>query len=123
MLKDIKGDLHCHSNWGELDGKKDSMEVLAKTAMNLGYEYVGISDHTRDINVEKSLNEEELLQQNKAIKALNEKFKKQSLKFRILHGCEANIRKDGSIDITDEVLAQLDYVIASVHSFFKMTAK
>lgn len=122
-LKDIKGDLHVHSNWGELEGKKNSIEELAEKAMSLGYEYLGISDHTRDINVEKSLDEKELLEQNEYIKKLNLKFEKQNINFRILHGCEANIRKNGSLDIRDEVLEKLDYVIAGVHSFLKMDKK
>ncbi len=126
-VKDIKGDLHIHSNWaaslaGEDDGK-DSMEALAKHAMGLGYEYLGISDHTRDLKVEKSLDEKQLLAQNKVIKDLNKKFQAAGSKFKILHGCEANVRKDGSIDIDDETLAQLDYVIAGVHSFHKMEKK
>src|SRR3989344_840240 len=70
-LKDIKGDLHVHSNWEEIGGKKSSIEVLAKQAMELGYEYLGISDHTNDLNVETSLNEKQLLEQNKHIKNLN----------------------------------------------------
>ena len=124
-LKDIKGDLHCHSNWGEPEGKKSSIEELAKKAMSLGYQYIGISDHTKDLNVERSLNEKELLQQNAFIKKLNEKYlsaAKGSKKkgFRILHGCESNIRRNGSIDIADEVLEKLDYVIAGVHSLHKM---
>ncbi len=122
-LKDIKGDLHVHSNFGESGGKKDSIEVLAKKAMSLGYEYLGISDHTNDLNIEKSLNEKELLEQNKYIENLNSKFKIQNLKFRVLHGCEANIRKDGTIDVKDEVLEKLDYVIAGVHSLLKMDKK
>lgn len=119
-LKDIKGDLHVHSNWENADGEKDSIEALAKQAMQLGYEYIGISDHTNDLKIETSLNEKQLLEQNAHIKKLNAKFLKQGQKFRILHGCEANIRKDGSIDVDDDVLEQLDYVIASVHSMFKM---
>ncbi len=119
-LGDIKGDLHVHSNWGDPDGDKDSIEALAKKAMELGYEYIGISDHTNDLNVEKSLNEKELLEQSEYIKKLNAKFFASGKKFRILHGCEANIRRDGSIDVKDEVLAQLDYVIAGVHSLLKM---
>lgn len=132
-LKDIKGDLHVHSNWGEADGnspshkaladKKDSIEALVKKAMDLGYEYLGISDHTRDITIETSLHEKDLLEQNEYIKNLNLNFKKQNVKFRILHGCEANIRKDGSVDIKDEVLEKLDYVIAGVHSLLKMDKK
>ncbi len=119
-LKDIKGDLHVHSNFGEPDGEKDSIEVLAKKAMSMGYEYIGISDHTNDLNVEKSLNEKELLAQNEYIKKLNKKFQISNFKFQIFHGCEANIRKDGSIDVKDEVLEKLDYVIAGVHSLLKM---
>lgn len=122
-LKDIKGDLHVHSNWGEALGEKDSIEALAKKAMSLGYEYLGISDHTRDLNVEKSLNEKELLEQSEAIRKINKKFQVSGFKFQVLHGCEANIRKDGSIDVKDEVLEKLDYVIAGVHSMLKMDKK
>jgi DNA polymerase (family 10) len=122
-LSHIKGDLHVHSNWGEPEGKKHSVEDLAEYAMGLGYEYLGISDHTNELNVERSLNEKELLEQHAYIQAFNEKLKKQGKKFRVLHGCEANIRKDGSIDVKDEVLAQLDYVIAGVHSLLKLPKK
>ncbi|MDO8530021.1 MAG: DNA polymerase/3'-5' exonuclease PolX [bacterium] len=122
-LKDIKGDLHVHSNWEDPEGEKDSIEALAKYAMGLGYEYVGISDHTNDLNVEKGLNEKELLEENEYIKNLNAKSLKGGQKFRILHGCEANIRKDGSIDVKDAVLEKLDYVIAGVHSLHKMEKK
>lgn len=117
-LKDIKGDLHVHSNWQDPDGGKDSIEALAKEAIRMGYKYIGISDHTNDLTIEKGLNESELLKENEYIKKLNEGFKNK--KFKILHGCEANIRKDGSIDVKDEVLEKLDYVIAGVHSFNKM---
>ncbi len=116
-LKDIKGDLHCHSSW---DGGKNSIEVMARSAINLGYEYIGISDHTKFLRIEHGLNEKQLLSQGKEIEQLNLKFKIKNLKFRILHGCESNILNDGSIDIKDDVLAQLDYVIAGVHSSLKM---
>lgn len=119
-LKDIKGDLHIHSNWEDPRGGKDSIEVLAKKAMKLGYEYIGISDHTNDLKIEKSLNEKQLLEEHEYINKLNLKIKAQKSKFRILHGCEANIRRDGSIDMKDEVLENLDYVIAGVHSIHKM---
>jgi len=116
-LKDIKGDLHCHSNW---DGGADSIEQMAKTAMEKGYEYIGISDHTKFLRIEHGLNEEQLLQQHEEIKQLNLKFKNKNLKFHILHGCECNILNDGSVDIKDEVLEKLDYVIAGAHSSLKM---
>lgn len=115
LEKDIKGDLHCHSNW---DGGDDSIEEMAKTAMMMGYEYIGISDHTKFLRIENGLDEKELLSQKKEIEKINIKYKD---RFRILHGCEANIMKDGSLDIKDEVLRELDYVIAGVHSYFKMS--
>jgi len=122
-LKDIKGDLHVHSNWSDPDGGKDSIEALAKFAMNLGYEYIGISDHTNDLKVEKGLNEKELLDELDYIKKLNQKFQSSNSKFQILMGCEANIRRDGSIDVDEKVLEKLDYVIAGVHSIHKMEKK
>lgn len=119
-LKDIKGDLHCHSNW---DGGKDSIEEMAKVAMKIGYEYVGISDHTKFLRIEKGLDEKQLLKQCEEIKELNKKFQNLNYKFQILSGCEANIMPDGSIDVKDDVLSQLDYVIAGVHSSLKMAKK
>ena len=120
-LKDIKGDLHCHSNW---DGGKNSIEEMCQKAMELGYEYLGISDHTKFLRIENGLNEKQLLKQHEAIKKINKKFEKlkrsASHPFKVLHGCEANILNDGSIDIKDEVLEKLDYVIAGVHSSLKM---
>lgn len=119
-LNDIKGDLHIHSSFADDKSDKDSIEALAKYAMAKGYEYMGVSDHTNDLNIEYGLNEKELLRENAYIKKLNERFSKEGKKFRILHGCEANIRKDGSIDVKDEVLEKLDYVIAGIHSILKM---
>lgn len=115
--KDIKGDLHCHSNWAVKDGS--SIEDLVKMAQNLSYEYVGISDHTKYLKIENGLDEKQLLKQNEFIKKLNNKFNN----FKILHGCETNILNDGSVDIKDEVLEKLDYVIAGVHSSMKMERK
>jgi len=116
--KDIKGDLHCHSSW---DGGANSIEEIAQAAIKMGYEYIGISDHTKFLRIEHGLNEKQLVRQRKEIEKLNEKFKVQSSKFKVLHGCEANIMPDGSIDIEDEVLEKLDYVIAGIHSQFKMS--
>lgn len=118
-LKDIKGDLHTHSNW---NGGANSIKEMAETAMKIGYEYIGISDHTKFLRIENGLDEKQLEQRNKEIDRLNLKLKKEvrGSKFRILKGCEANIMSDGSIDIRDEVLAKLDYVIAGIHSNFKM---
>jgi len=115
--KDIKGDLHCHSNW---DGGTNSILEMAKTAQNLGYEYIGISDHTKFLKIEHGLNEKTLSLQRKEIDKLNVKFQASNLKFRILQGAETNILNDGSIDIKNEALKKLDYAIAGIHSNFKM---
>lgn len=113
----IRGDLHCHSNW---DGGVNSIEALVRTAIGMGYEYLGISDHTKFLRIEHGLNEKQLLQQRKEIDKLNTRYKIQNTRFKILQGCEANIMPDGSIDIKDTALAKLDYVIAGIHSQLKM---
>ena len=118
--KDIKGDLHCHSDW---DGGENSIEEMANFAIKMGYEYIGISDHTKFLRIENGLDEKQLLRQYKKIEQLNLKLKIKNLKFCILHGCETNILNDGSVDIKDEVLEKLDYVIAGVHSSMKMPRK
>ncbi len=113
---DIKGDLHCHCNW---DGGVNSIEELAKMAQTMGYEYIGIADHTKFLRIEHGLDEKKLEKRNKEIDLINKKL----AGFRILKGCEANIMADGTIDIKDEALAKLDFVIAGVHSSFKPDKK
>ena len=115
--KDIKGDLHCHSDW---DGGANSIEEIAEKAIEMGYQYIGIADHTKFLRIEHGLDEARLALQRKEIDKLNLAFSGKRLAFRILKGCEANILNDGSIDIKNEALAKLDYVIAGVHSNFKM---
>jgi len=114
---DIRGDLHCHSNW---DGGVNSIEQMSQAAQKMGHEYIGISDHTKFLRIEHGLNERQLIEQRKEIDKVNKKFQVSDFKFQVLHGCEANILNDGSIDIKDEALKKLDYVIAGVHSSFKM---
>lgn len=121
--KDIRGDLHTHCDW---DGGENTIEEMAKAAMLMGYEYLGISDHTKFLRIEHGLNEKQLERRNKEIDKINSKLASHRTKdsgagFKILKGCEANIMPDGSIDIKDESLAKLDYVIAGIHSAFKMT--
>ena len=122
--KDIKGDLHCHTFAS--DGE-NSIEEMAQAAINLGYEYIGISDHSKYLAITGGLNEKKLLKQKKEIEKLNLKFEKgpkgTPLNFKILHGCEVDILADGSLDLKDDVLKKLDYVIASVHSNMKMQKK
>lgn len=115
--KDILGDLHVHSNW---DGGENSIEDLANEAIKMGYQYIGIADHTKFLRIENGLNEKQLIQRNKEIDKINKKLQASGFKFQVLKGCEANIMVDGSIDIDGKVLAQMDYVIAGVHSQMKM---
>ncbi|MEK7624209.1 MAG: DNA polymerase/3'-5' exonuclease PolX [Patescibacteria group bacterium] len=115
--KNIKGDLHIHSNW---NGGVNGIEEIARAAQKMGYQYIGISDHTNFLRIEHGLDERQLFQQRKEIEKLNQRFKIQDSRFKILQGCEANIMPDGSIDVENEALAKLDYVIAGVHSQLKM---
>ncbi len=119
--QDIKGDLHCHIKWkGKFDGGENTIEEMANMALSLGYEYLGIASHTKFLKIEHGLDEKELIERNKEIDKINENFKRKNINFRILKGCEANILNDGSVDIKDEVLKQMDFVIAGIHSNFKM---
>ncbi|MCK4453904.1 DNA polymerase/3'-5' exonuclease PolX [Candidatus Parcubacteria bacterium] len=122
--QDIKGDLHCHSDW---DGGNNSIEKMAEAAQQMDYEYLGITDHTKFLRIEQGLDERQLAQQRKEIEKINAKIQNPNYsksnpksKFQILQGCEANILNDGSIDIKDEALKKLDYAIAGIHSSFKM---
>ncbi|MDD4062310.1 MAG: DNA polymerase/3'-5' exonuclease PolX [Candidatus Pacebacteria bacterium] len=110
---DIKGDLHCHTTWS---GGSGSIEEMAQKAMSLNYLYIGIADHTKYLRIENGLDEKRLKEQRKEIDLLNKK-----LKIHILQGCEANILADGSIDIKDSALKELDFVIAGIHSHFKLS--
>ncbi|MFA7151963.1 MAG: DNA polymerase/3'-5' exonuclease PolX, partial [Candidatus Paceibacterota bacterium] len=113
----IKGDLHCHTTWS---GGENTVSEMADKAMELGYQYLGISDHTKFLRIENGMNEKQLASQRKEIDDLNSGFAAKNIGFKILQGAETNVLKDGSIDIKDEALAKLDYAIAGVHSNLKM---
>ena len=102
---DLRGDLHCHSTWS--DGKA-SIEQMAVMAQSLGHEYLAICDHSH------RLRDGRLERQWEEIDALNERL----APFRILKGIEVNIRATGEIDFAEELLAPLDWVMASVHASF-----
>ncbi len=116
----ISGDLHCHTNW---DGGNNSIIEMVDMAREMGYKYIGISDHTKFLKIEHGLDEKQLIKQAREIEKTNENLKKKGIDFHILHGAETNILKDGSIDINDKALAKLDYAIAGVHSNMKMDRK
>jgi DNA polymerase (family 10) len=112
-LSDIKGDLHMHTTWS--DGKA-SIEDMAKSAMKLGYEYIAITDHSPSSTIANGLSTERLQEKKKELNSVNKKIKG----INILMGSEVDIKTDGSLDYPDSVLKELDVVIASVHSGFKM---
>jgi DNA polymerase (family 10) len=111
-LNDIRGDLHCHSNWS--DGA-DSILALAEAAKKRGYQYLAITDHTPTVGITHGLTAKRVLEQIKEIKKLNQKIHG----LRILTGIEVDIRKDGSLDLPDKILEKLDVVVASVHTSFR----
>ena len=115
---DLKGDLQIQTNW--TDGQ-NSIEEIAMAAMEIGLEYIAITDHTKTLAITGGSDEKKLLKQIKEIEQINKKFWVLGFKFRILTGAEVNILKDGTLDIKDEVLEKLDIVGAAVHSHFNLS--
>jgi len=112
----LRGDLQIQTDW--TDGK-NSIEEMVKAAKKQGLEYIAITDHTRDLAMTAGSDEKKLLRQMQEIDKINKKISG----IKILKGAEVNIRKDGSLDIEDEVLAKLDVVGIAVHSNFRMSKK
>jgi putative hydrolase len=109
----LRGDCHMHSRWS--DGGA-TIESMARAARGLGHEYIVLTDHSPRLTVAHGLSRERLEQQLADVAALNEKMEP----FRILTGIEVDILEDGTLDHGDEVLSQLDVVVASVHSKLRM---
>jgi DNA polymerase (family 10) len=105
----IRGDLHVHTTWS--DGKA-SVREMAEAARALGYEYIAICDHTRAVRVVPGLDADDLRRQAEEIAGVNE----QLAPFRVLRGSECDILADGSLDLPDDVLGELEWVQASVHA-------
>jgi DNA polymerase (family 10) len=108
-LADIRGDLHCHTTWS--DGKATVLE-MAESARERGYEYLAICDHTPSVGAVQGLTADEVRRQGDEIAEANERL----APFRVLRGIECDIRRDGTLDLPDELLAELDWVMASVHA-------
>jgi len=115
--ENLRGAFHVHSTWS--DGI-ESIEAMANAALDLGLEYIGISDHSQGQRQANGLDEVRLGQQAVEIKKLNAQFAKQD--FRIFFGTEVAILPDGTLDFDDATLAQCDFVIAAVHSHFTLPA-
>jgi len=112
-LADIRGDLHCHTTWS--DGRA-SVEDMARSAQQRGYEYLAICDHTPAVGAVRGLSADDVRRQGEEIAAANEAL----APFRVLRGIECDILPDGSLDLPDDTLAELDWVQASVHGGQRM---
>lgn len=113
LCQALRGDLHTHSDWS--DGGSPIQE-MAETARDLGHEYLALTDHSPRLRVARGLSAERLREQLEVVEALNEEL----APFRILTGIECDILEDGSLDQDPELLAELDVVVASVHSKLRM---
>ena len=112
-LKDMKGDLQMHTTAS--DGK-NTIEEMAEAARKLGHEYIAITDHSKAVTVANGLNEKRMEAHAKALRAADAK----GLGIRVLVGSEVDILKDGALDYPDEILAQIDVVVCSVHSYMNL---
>jgi DNA polymerase (family X) len=110
---DIRGDLHCHTTWS--DGRA-SVEEMARAAIERGYEFIAICDHTPAVGAVQGLTADDVRRQGEEIAAANELL----APFRVLRGIECDILTDGRLDLPDDVLAELDWVQASVHGGQRM---
>jgi DNA polymerase (family 10) len=112
--ENLRGTFHCHTTAS--DGH-NSLEEMATAAQELGLQYLGIADHSRSSIQARGLDAARLQTQITAIRKLNREFEN----FRLFSGVECDILRDGALDFEDEVLAELDYVVASVHSAFTLS--
>jgi DNA polymerase (family 10) len=116
-LQNLRGTFHNHTSAS--DGR-NTLEEMAEAAQHLGLAYLGIADHSKSSFQAHGLNEQQLLKQIVSIRTLNKTF---GAGFQLFAGVECDILKDGSLDFTDEILSQLDYVVASVHASFTLPEK
>jgi DNA polymerase (family 10) len=114
-LGDIRGDLHMHTT--ESDGRA-TLEEMAAAALRLGYEYIAVTDHSKALAMANGLDERRVMAFARQVRVVNQ----QGLGIRVLSGIECDIRKDGSMDLADDALAELDLVIGSVHGYMNLEA-
>ena len=113
---DIRGDLHVHTKWS--DGTA-TIEEIASRCAELGLEYFAVCDHSKSLGIARGLDEKRLREQGAEIDRLNEGLES----FTVLKGFECDIKADGSLDLPDKALKDLDFLVASVHSGFKATVE
>ena len=115
--KDLKGTFHCHTV--DSDGT-NTIEELVNGARNLGWEYIGIADHSKASYQAHGMSEERLFAQIETIRKINEHL---DFPFQVFSGIQCDILVDGTLDFSNDVLKQLDYVIVSIHRRFKLEEK
>src|SRR5256712_10801001 len=113
-LPDIQGDLHMHTSWS--DGKYSTEEMI-EAGRKRGYKYVAITDHSKSLGGAGGLSDDDLMKHMEEIRSIGTKY----ADIRVLAGTEVDIRLDGTLDYSDELLEKLDFVVASVHSGFKQS--
>jgi DNA polymerase (family 10) len=119
-LDDIRSDLQMHTDAS--DGKS-TLQEMAEACRELGYTHIGITDHSETLRVANGLDADRLKAQHERIQALNEKLAKKKPKLTILHGIEADILTDGTLDIPGGTFELLDYVVAAIHQGFSDDAE
>ncbi len=115
-VSDVRGDLHVHTNWS--DGK-GTIESMAEAAIALGYEYLVFCDHSGSLRVANGLSPERLKRKIEAVRAADDRYDE----IHLLCGSEVDILKDGTLDYENTLLAELDFVVASVHTSFRIGEK
>lgn len=114
----LRGILHNHSTWS--DGK-NSIKEMAEFCRSLGFDYLGMADHSQTAVYANGLNIDRVMAQLQEIDTLNKDYQNQGIDFRIFKGIESDILGDGSLDYPVEILAKFDYIVASVHANLNMT--
>ena len=117
---DLRGAFHNHTTSSDGEGTLDEM---ANAAIELNWDYLGISDHSQTLKVANGLSPSDLLAQNIDVRNKNKSYQDKGINFRIFHGVESDIIGNGKLDYEDDVLSKLDYVVASVHAVQKWKSR
>ncbi len=118
--KDIRGALHNHTT---LSDGEATLEQMADTARKMGWNWLGVADHSPTLKIANGASAEDLLQQGATIREYNNAWANEGVDFRLFHGVESDILEGGKLDHPDDVLAELDYTVASVHAISKWKAR